>query len=122
MGSLGTGSFGDYRGGFEPTKDMCRKERKNVELEEVGRLEYFNNHGDVPAIMERVVLSDKLENGRLVVLLEATGEKIGLLPSRYSNLLACMRKGFSYSGSVVYSTLKPFPKVEVDLYAEGKNK
>lgn len=117
MGSSGVDRFGDYRGKVEPTKDMCRKEMKNVELEEIGRSEYFNNHSDVPPLMEPVLLDVKLENGRLVVLLEATSEKIGYLPSRYSNLLACMRKGFSYRGIIVYSNLKPFPKVDVDLNA-----
>jgi len=118
MGSSGVGRFGDYQGGTDPTKDLCRMERKNVGLEEVGRLDYFNVHGTVPAIMEPVVLNNQLKNGRLVVLSETTGEEIGFLPSRYSNLLACMRKGFNYRGHVVYSVSKPIPKVDVDLNAE----
>ncbi|CAH2717100.1 hypothetical protein BACCIP111895_04289 [Neobacillus rhizosphaerae] len=117
MGSSGVGNFGNYPGNTNPTKDMCRTERKNVGLEEVGRLEYFNVHGNVPVIMEPVVLSDQLKNGRLVVLSETTGEEIGFLPSTYSSLLACMRKGFSYRGNVVYSALRPIPKVDVDLNA-----
>ncbi|UTW70127.1 hypothetical protein KHA80_05545 [Anaerobacillus sp. HL2] len=32
---------------LHPTNDMCLIEIKNVELEEVGRLEYFINHSDV---------------------------------------------------------------------------
>lgn len=118
MGSTGTGSFGDYYGVSEPTKDMCRKNIDIISLEEVGRLEYFNKYNDVPEMMDRVVLSDKAENGRLVVLVENTGEKLGLLPSKHANLLACMRKGFSYRGNVIFSTLKPLPKVDVNLNAE----
>ncbi|WP_057914485.1 hypothetical protein [Peribacillus muralis] len=117
MGSSGVDKFGDYPGNTNLTKDMCRMERKNVGLEEVGRSEYFNVHGDVPAIIEPIVLSDQLKNGRLVVLSETTGEEIGFLPSTYSSLLACMRKGFSYRGDIVYSVLRPIPKVDVDLNA-----
>jgi hypothetical protein len=117
MGSSGVGHFGNYPGNIDPTKDMCRIDRKNVGLEEVGRSEFFNVHIDVPAIMEPVILSGQLKNGRLVVLSETTGEEIGFLPSTYSSLLACMRKGFSYRGQVVYSTLRPIPKVDVDLNA-----
>jgi hypothetical protein len=117
MGSSGVGNFGNYPGNTNPTKDMCRRDRKNVGLEEVGRSEYFNVHGNVPVILEPVVLSDQLKNGRLVVLSETTGEEIGFLPSTLSGLLACMRKGFSYSGHVVYSALRPIPKVDVDLNA-----
>jgi hypothetical protein len=118
MGSSGVGRFGNYPGNTNPTKDMCRMERKNVGLEEVGRSEYFNIHGNVPTIMEPVVLSDQLKNGRLVILSEKTGEEVGYLPSTYSSLLACMRKGFSYRGHVIYSALKPIPKVDVDLNAQ----
>lgn len=117
MGSSGVGNFGNYPGDSNPTKDMCRLERKNIGLEEVGRSHYFNENGNVPKIMELVVLSNQLKNGRLVILSETTGEEIGFLPSSYSSLLACMRKGFSYRGHVVYSVLKPYPKVEVDLNA-----
>ncbi|WP_153464254.1 hypothetical protein [Sediminibacillus terrae] len=117
MGSSGVGNFGNYPGNTDPTRDMCRMERKNVGIEEVGRSEYLNVHGDVPALMEPVLLSDQLKNGRLVILAETTGEEIGFLPSKYSSLLACMRKGFSYRGHVVYSALRPIPKVEVDLNA-----
>ncbi len=117
MGSSGVGNFGNYPGSTDPTKDICRMERKNVGLEEVGRSEYFNAYEDVPEIMGPVSLSDQLKNGRLVVISETTGEEIGFLPSMYSSLLACMRKGFSYRGNVVYSALRPIPKVDVDLYA-----
>ncbi|MGD7045866.1 hypothetical protein [Jeotgalibacillus proteolyticus] len=118
MGSSGVGRFGDYKGDNEPTRDMCSMERKNVGLEEVGRSAYFNVSENVPAIMEPVVLSEQLKNGRLVIISEETGEEIGFLPSKYSFLLACMRKGFRYKGNVAYSTSKPIPKVDVDLYAE----
>ncbi|MGE6415571.1 hypothetical protein ACQKDD_15500 [Planococcus kocurii] len=118
MGSAGTGNFGNYPGNADPSKDMCRMERKNIKLEEVGRSEYLNEHGDVPAIMEPVYLSDQLKNGRLAVLSENSNKEIGYLPSSNSSLLACMRKGFSYRGNVIYSTLRPIPKVDVDLHAE----
>ncbi|PET03960.1 hypothetical protein CN513_31410 [Bacillus cereus] len=118
MGSTGTGRFGDYKKGTTDTKGLCEKELKNVELEEVGRLEYFNTYENVPAVGELVVISDSLENGRIVVVIERTGEKVGLFPTRYSYIPACIKQGFRYAGSVVYSTLKPFPKVVVDLNVE----
>lgn len=118
MGSSGIGNFGNYRGDSNPSKDMCTMERKNIGLEEVGRCEYFDTNEVVPPIMEAVILSDQLKNGRLVILSESSGEEIGFLPSSHSNLLACMRKGFSYRGNVIYSTTRPFPRVDVDLNAE----
>jgi hypothetical protein len=118
MGSSGYGKFGDIKSGQEPTKEMCMKDIESTGLEEIGRMEYYSKNNDVPSIMELVRLSETLENGRLVVVLDATGEKIGLLPSRYSSLLVCMRKGFSYNGHVVFSSLTPFPRVEVTLDAK----
>jgi hypothetical protein len=116
MGSSGSGSFGDYR----PTKndDLCYREIKSVVIEDVSRSPYFQKHGSVPVLMEEVQVLENLHNNRIAVESIEDGLVIGYLPTKYSYLLSCMKKGIRYVGNVDFSIDTPIPKVTVNLNAE----
>ncbi|NMF01139.1 hypothetical protein [Aneurinibacillus aneurinilyticus] len=115
MGSVGTGSFGDYK----PQRDenLCFKKIEDVILEEVARCEYYTNHAEVPPMMQAVAVKTSLYNGRIAVESRDTKDVIGLLPSRFGYLLGCMKQGHSYKGHIVFSVKNPLPKVMVTLNA-----
>lgn len=116
MGSSGTGSFGDLRAnGYQ--EDRCSQPLSDVTLEEVARSDYYQNNGYITPITTTVKIRDTLFNGRIAVETVDTCEVVGLLPSRFSYILACVRKGFTYIGRVKYSVDTPIPTVVVDLDA-----
>ncbi|OMD77810.1 MULTISPECIES: hypothetical protein [Paenibacillus] len=115
MGSSGTGSFGDLKGSSE--SQMCLRSIKDDWLEEVARCDFFKTQGGVPSIMHPVHIHNSIVNGRIVVVSTSTDEIIGLLPSSYSYLLGCMKKGHQYIGTVVHSVNTPIPKVMVNIDA-----
>jgi hypothetical protein len=115
MGSSGTGSFGDLKGSGE--SQLCLKNIKDEWLEEVARCDFYINQRAVPSIMHPVHIHSTVVNGRIVVVSTSTNEIIGLLPSRYSYLLGCMKKGHQYVGTVTYSVNTPIPKVMVNMDA-----
>jgi hypothetical protein len=116
MGSTGSGSFGDYK----PTKtdDLCFNEIKSEFLEDVARSPYYQTLNQVPSIMDEVHVLETLHNRRIAVECSENGLIIGYLPTKYSYLLSCMKKGIKYVGNVDYSVDQPLPKVTVNLNAE----
>lgn len=130
MGSTGTGRFSDYSGSSggseKPTKssgnskgtgdagNRCEK-NLNVSLEEVATCTYYSNHGEVPPVNTDVDVISKLVGGRIGVQTTTASELIGYLPTEYNYLRRCMEQGYSYSGKVRSSSLKPIPKISVSL-------
>ncbi|GIO61583.1 hypothetical protein [Paenibacillus cineris] len=115
MGSSGTGSFGDLR--TPSTSELCLIAIKEALLEEVALSEYYKNQYKVPEKGHDVEVSDSTVNGRIVVISSSSMDIIGFMPSRYSYLLGCMKKGHRYAGKVVFSGASPIPKVMVNLDA-----
>ncbi|MBY0217834.1 hypothetical protein [Paenibacillus illinoisensis] len=115
MGSSGTGSFGDLH--TPSTSELCLIAIKEALLEEVSLSTFYKNNNSVPEKGHYVEVSDSTVNGRIVVISTSTMDIIGLLPSRYSYLLGCMKKGHKYIGKVVFSGVSPIPKVMVNLDA-----
>jgi hypothetical protein len=127
MGSSGGGSFSDYprgnrnQGGSDPAgdgggrenPDPCASPITNIQLEEVGTGEYFNRHNRVPDPGAIVTLRPNLLGGRLAV--ETEGLVLGLLPTAHNYLRGCMERGFRYSGAVTSSSMRPIPRVRIDL-------
>lgn len=135
MGSSGTGNFTDYPGtgggrpggggggaggggGGEKSDERCGNALEGVSLQEVATCGYFKAHGTLPAKRSRVHIRKKLLSGRVVVDLSATDEAIGLLPTKYNYVVACMKNGWEYTGNVVDNTSGKIPKVIVDLVAK----
>ncbi|GIN62734.1 hypothetical protein J27TS8_27270 [Robertmurraya siralis] len=116
MGSSGYGAFGNYK--QEGNEDLCFNEIKDVALEDVSRQEYLQNKGRLPVLMEEVCVMDSLHNKRIAVKSVHENLLIGYLPTTYSYLLSCMKKGIRYFGQVNYSTESPIPIVKVTLNAE----
>jgi hypothetical protein len=124
MGSSGSGSFGDYppsggSGGQKPggaPDDRCTKELTDIALEEVGLSAYFQVHNSLPKVGDAVTLRSAIKGSRLAVD-RTDGVDVGLLPTGYNYLVACMKKGFSYSGEVTSSSVKPIESVRVTLRA-----
>lgn len=115
MGSSGTGSFGDLKGSSD--SQLCLKSIKDEWLEEIARCDFYISQGGIPSIMHPVHIHPTVVNGRIVVVSTSTNKVIGLLPSRYSYILGCMKKGHQYVGTVTYSVDIPIPKVMVYIDA-----
>ncbi|MXO04618.1 hypothetical protein [Flavobacterium sp. HBTb2-11-1] len=121
MGSTGSGSFSDYS-----RRKPISKEEKNggssdidkcslafsTSLEEIGRCFYFMNFSNIPPVGTSIVI---VFNGIRLVAETLLGEEVGYLPTRYNYLKFCIDSGFSYSGVVVDSNLKPTPFVKIDV-------
>jgi hypothetical protein len=128
MGTSGTGRFPDYpgtkgngekgngpRGPKPPTDDnACERAVSGIVLEEVANCDYFKEHEDVPAPNTVVFLKRDRKGPRLAVQ-TASKELVGLLPTKYNYLVACMSEGYTYQGSVLSSSLTPFPRVAINL-------
>jgi hypothetical protein len=128
MGSSGVGSFGDYKPKVVQTSsgtqmpvggndDPCNVPLENIRLEDVGQLDYYNNHSTVPQVGQPVQIRVTLVNGRIAVDTADTSEVIGNLPTKYHTIINCLNSGRRYEGSVVSSGLIPIPYVVVSLYA-----
>ena len=118
VGSVGSGTFGNYR----PSKgdDRCLNDLKNINLEDVTRAPYYENNQELPGMMEEVFVYDRLYNGRIAVKSKETTEVIGYVPTRFNYLLSCLERNIEYTGTVVFSINRPIPRIMVDLYAEQK--
>ena len=130
MGSTGTGKFFDYPsssgGSKKSTKsssnskstgdagNRCEK-NLNVSLEEVATCAYYSDHGKVPPSNTDVDVISKLVGGRIGVQTTTASELIGYLPTEYNYLRRCMEQGYSYSGKITSSSLKPIPRISVLL-------
>lgn len=115
MGSMGTGSFGDYN---QKDKKKCARSIVNVMLEDVALSEFYTNSKKVPDEQCKVSVRQALLNGRIVCESLETLESIGALPTKYNYLLACMKDGYAYEGTVTYSSILPIPTVKVTLDAK----
>jgi hypothetical protein len=116
MGSSGTGSFGDLKA--PSNKELCLREIREVLLEEVSLSQYYNNQRKVPDKDYPVEVGSSTINGRLVVISSENFEIVGYIPSRFSYLLGCMKKGHKYTGNVIFSTESPIPRIMVNLDAQ----
>lgn len=115
MGSRTSGRLRDYRQGGEPQEgDRCENELTDVKLEEVATSQYYTEHDDVPPAGTPVSLQSELVGGRLAVRNNA-GEVIGLLPTRFNYLVACMARDYSYAGQVASSSKGALPRIAVNL-------
>lgn len=130
MGSTGTGRFSDYSGTPDGRRSGgngqggsggsggsdCDRAIGDIQLEEVGRCQFFITKNDLPQKHSDVSLDSELVSGRLAIKDQKSGLIIGYLPTRYNYLLSCMNEGFSYVG-IVNSIVneKTFPRVWVDL-------
>lgn len=136
MGSSGSGSFSDYSStprkksskkksskgqgggssGGSSGEDQCQQMMTGVVLEDVARCEYFAAHNavvekDLPVRVRKQLFE------RRIALENDSGEIIGLLPTKYNYVAACMKDGYSYSGVVTASSTNPYPRVIVDLHS-----
>lgn len=131
MGSSGSGSFGNYRGGnissdiagqvgsgsgagsgvgFGGGEIDLPDKIENIKLEDVATSEYYQKHGNLPSKSVAVYLRDTVYQGRLVVETADTHEILGNLPTEYNYL-----KGKRYRGKIISSGLTPVPYVVVAL-------
>lgn len=130
MGSAGSGKFGNYRGSGAGSfygdgsggdgsggEFKCPLFIENIKLDDVGMCDYYQNYNKVPFVNEKIELSEKLVNKRMVVVLSDTKEIIGNLPIHYNYLNLCLKKGMRYSGEIISSGLSPIPYIVVNLYA-----
>ena len=121
MGSTGSGSFSDYPGsrpmdggngssGGASGDDRCR-EALACALEEIEHCDYFKANGDVPPVDTPLSIEKR---GRLVAV-DASGQSIGALPTRFNYLADCIGAGFSYAGRVTSSAAAPVASVSADF-------
>jgi len=135
MGSTGTGSFTDYPGsqqtspapgqgtggGADSSGDSsdprCLAAIERLNLEEVERCAFFAASQAVPPGGTDIRLLRNLVDGRLAVATdEASPVVVGLVPTAFNYLLACMNAGHSYRGEVIASALAPVARVAVSLH------
>jgi hypothetical protein len=130
MGSSGTGRFTDYSGSSEKSQDDASKGQASTgsgptggssgtdrcaqvfttDLEDVARSAYFAADGRLPPTGTAV---DVQLSGRLIA---SVGEvELGYLPTQYNYLAGCMKRGFSYAGTVTATRMTPTPSVTVDI-------
>jgi hypothetical protein len=95
------------------TPEDCPDTLENVELEEVERCPYFEQHG-IPPNGTDVLVSGDLEEGRIACKSAGSGETIGYMPVEHSKLFRCFT-ATSYIGEVVNSATEPIARVWVDL-------
>jgi hypothetical protein len=121
MGSSGSGSFSDYskqkskttggKSGGASGDDQCGK-AISTSLEEVSRCTYFASTGKVPSKGTEITI---VFNGVRLAAVTKKKEEIGYLPTKYNYIKNCLADGYSYSGEVTSSSLKPVPGVLVDI-------
>ena len=111
MGSSGSGQFGNYA----PTEEPKCEKPLEFDLEEVGRSEFYSRTRKVPTPGTAVHLAPLPVDKRLVVIESGSDATLGLVPTKLNFLLACMGRGFRYSGEVVESRGGKVPSVKVRL-------
>jgi hypothetical protein len=125
MGSSGTGNFSDYsgsgsgggadgsgggRGGGSSGEDPCAKGFE-AELEEVARSGYFQKHNALPPTGTQLKIKF---TGRLAAV-DAKGDVVGYLPTKYNYVAACIKAGWQFDASVTSTTTKPLSRVWVQV-------
>ena len=127
MGSTGSGRLRDYPkrhakkksrkgggGGGGSEDDRCKEPIGGVELENVERCTYYRNHGAVPPQGTDIALLNRLADGRLAIVIGATRETVGHLPTRLNYLQSCLSQ-HSYEGEVTASSMGRIARVTIDL-------
>lgn len=125
MGSAGSGKFGNYSGSGAGSfhgdgsggELQCPLSIENINLEDVGICNYYQNYNKVPNVEEVVEVSEILINKRMAVVLSNSKEIIGNLPIQYNFLNLCIKKGMQYTGKIISSGLSPIPYIVVNLHA-----
>jgi hypothetical protein len=112
----GSARGGASGGGPKTGANKCAEPITNANLEDVARCPYFGKHKNVPPTGTAVSVSSTLVHGRVAVITD-DGEVVGYLPVEYSYVRRCIEQGFSYSGHVASSSLKPIEAVRVTLSA-----
>jgi len=121
MGSTGTGRFDDYHGtsrgsgGDGGPEDQCNQPFTAM-VEEVERCDYYRQHNALPEIGTRLTL----RLGKRIRVETTQEELIGYLPTRFNYLAACLRSGYSYSGSVTSTAKPPILRVQVSISPVGQ--
>lgn len=122
MGSTGSGNLSDYSGsgpkggeagdggGGASGDDRCER-AFSCSLEEVERCDFFGAVGGVPEPGTTLTIEQR---GRLFAI-DANGQSVGALPTKFNYLADCINAGFSYEGRVVASTGSPMTSVSVDF-------
>ncbi len=122
MGSTGSGRFSDYPGsrperggngtggGGASGEDRCDRAFPCA-LEEVEQCDYFSANGRVPPANTALTIEQR---GRLFAV-DASGQTVGALPTRYNYLADCLAAGFTYKGRVTSSTSTPVALISVDF-------
>lgn len=119
-GGLGVGPSGQGFSGIPGSGSgeiECPSAVEYIKLEDVAISEYYINHDSLPNPGEVVELQGTIFNGRLVVAVSSTGERLGNLPTEYNYLINCLMRGVTYTGVVVSSGASPVPFAVVSLYA-----
>jgi hypothetical protein len=117
MGSGGTGRPRDY----DPSgpADRCADPLPDIPLEEVATSDYYRRVRTVPPRGTGVRLRTELVSGRLGVEVADTGELLGLIPTPYNFLRACIARGYRYDGAVTSSAAGQLPMIRVQLTAQS---
>ncbi len=126
MGSTGSGSFSDYSGsrpkegndgaggGGASGDDRCERAFACA-LEEIEHCDYFTVNGNVPPTGTALSIEQR---GRLFAV-DASGQTIGALPTRFNYLADCMSAGFTYAGRVTASASGSVASVSADFAPSG---
>ncbi|MAM73718.1 MAG: hypothetical protein CMO29_07940 [Tistrella sp.] len=125
MGSSGSGRLTDYPGsqskgtGNEVGSgasggDRCGRAFSCI-LEEVELCSYFLKHKSAPPT--NTILS--IIHQRRLFAVDANGESVGALPTKFNYIADCIVAGFTYKGRVVTSSSTPFTFISVD-FAPGE--
>lgn len=122
MGSTGSGSFTDYSGsrnsrgsggsGGASGTDRC-SQAFSCTLQEIAQCDYFKVHGVPPSRGTQLGL---VLDGRIFAI-DASGTKVGALPTSHNYLAACLQAGFTYVGVVTVSVATPLPTASADFKA-----
>lgn len=122
MGSTGSGSFSDYPGsrpkegdqgsggGGASGEDRCAR-AFSCDLEEIEQCDYFSARGVVPPVNTPLSVEQR---GRLFAV-DAGGQTVGALPTKFNYLADCIAAGFAYEGRVNSSASTPMATVSVDF-------
>lgn len=116
MGTTGTGRPTDYHP--SDPGDRCDEPLPEIALEDVATSEYFRRTRAVPTRGTEVRLRTALVGGRLGVEVTETSELLGLVPTEYNYLRACIGRGYGYTSAVTSSADRPVPTVRVQLTAQ----
>lgn len=134
MGSTGSGRISDYPGsssyrpggggpggggpggGGPGDSDRCAR-AFSVNLEDVERSDYYQQHQSVPPVGTQL----KVVKHKRIVAETDDGQVVGNIPTSHNYLAACIKNGWSYFGVVrSVSNVPPEAVVTVDFAASSE--